>query len=113
MDAKNRESAADTVATTTSIKREAAETIDRSRVSAANVLSKTADTLHASADQFSKFGHMTAARLQATAEHIRDTEFEDIIHSFPIVVNRYPAQSMIAAAIAGFAIAHLMRRTAQ
>jgi len=56
---------------------------------------------------------MTAARLQATAEHIRDTEFEDIIHSFPIVVNRYPAQSMIAAAIAGFAIAHLMRRTAQ
>ncbi len=101
--------AADAKEAVNDLSRKAADKWDNSRQSAADALERTAGTLHSSADQVSDLGHTAAERVQTTAEYFRETDFQGIMEDFQDMVRRYPAQSIAAAAIAGFLLARGLR----
>lgn len=89
--------------------RKAIDGIDDSREGAAGALDRTASTLHSSGDQLSGAAHTAAAKLQATADYVRQTNLKGMVADVQEVVKRYPAQSLAVAAVLGFLVARGLR----
>ena len=123
MDSQNRESAADVrnssesaAGTAARMKenftRGAAERIESTRQTAVGALERTAASVHSGADQISNIGHSTADRIQQTANHIRETDLNNMYSEVERTVRRYPGYSLAVAAACGFVLARLLRRAA-
>lgn len=90
--------------------RKAVDKIDAQRGPAANALDETASALHEKSDKAANAAHRTADKIQATADYIREHDLKAMTDDVGSLVRRYPAQSLAAAAIAGFLIARGLRR---
>lgn len=91
--------------------RRAADKLDESREPTARALQNTSTSLHSGTDQFSDMGHYAADHLQATADYVRENDFESIFGDLQNVVRRYPAQALAGAAILGFLVARGLSRS--
>ena len=84
---------------------------ERAKAAAASGLERTASSLHTGTDQISDFGHSTAERIQATADHVRDIEFEGLLLEVRNLLRRYPSQLLLGAALLGFIVGRSIGRT--
>jgi hypothetical protein len=91
--------------------RRAMDKIDAQRQPAANALEDTASALHEKGDAAASVAHRTANSLKATADYIRENDVKSMFNDLGSVVRRYPAQSLVAAGVAGFLIARALRRS--
>ena len=90
--------------------RKAVDTIDAQRVPAANALDQTASALHEKSDKAGAVAHRAADKIQATADYIREHDLKAITDDVGTLIRRYPAQSLAAAAVAGFLVARAFHR---
>jgi hypothetical protein len=51
-----------------------------------------------------------ADRLEAVAQYVQEHKFQDMTADLERAVRRRPAQSLVAAAVAGFLVGRLVRR---
>lgn len=92
--------------------RQTIDKIDASRGPAASALDQTASVLHEQSDKAATVAHRTADKIQATADYIRQHDLKAMTDDVGSLVRRYPAQSLAAAAVAGFLVARALRRNA-
>jgi len=86
------------------------ESVDAHRRPVAATLEKTASTLHEQTDRAAGIAHATADGMRATADYVRENDLAAMSRSVGDLVRRYPAQSLIAAAVAGFCVARVIRK---
>jgi len=86
------------------------ESVDAHRRPVAATLEHTASALHEQTDRAAGIAHATADGMRATADYVRENDLHAMSKSVGDCVRRYPAQSLIAAALAGFCIANLIRK---
>jgi ElaB/YqjD/DUF883 family membrane-anchored ribosome-binding protein len=116
------EQVADTKEKLADLGRKTVDRIDDSREPAASALNRTASSLQAGADQLSGTAHSAvdkihatassaADQIQATAEYVRTKDTKGMLKDVQVIVKRYPAQSLAAAAILGFLVGRGLRST--
>lgn len=123
MDINNRESAAD-VRSTISDKaadakdalheagERAVDKLNESRKSTARAMRNASASLHSGVDRVSDIGHSAAERLQASADYVRESDFETFVDDLQNLFRRYPVQMVAGAAIVGFLVVRAFRRLA-
>jgi ElaB/YqjD/DUF883 family membrane-anchored ribosome-binding protein len=84
--------------------------LDDSRETAAGALDATASTLHTHGDQISGAAHSAANKIHATANYVRQTNVKGMVADFEVTLQRYPAQTLAAAAFLGFLVGRAFRR---
>ena len=93
--------------------RKATDTIDAQREPAAGALDRTASTLHEQGDRLAKVtssaAHVTADKLQATADYIREHDARAMMNDVERLMKRYPVQALAAAAVIGFLAGRVLR----
>jgi hypothetical protein len=93
----------------------AADGIDRQRVSAAESLDSAARKLHENAQtlpggqKVATLAHSTADKLEATAHYVRDHDMAAMMGDVEGLVKRYPGQSLLAAVAFGFLMGRALR----
>jgi ElaB/YqjD/DUF883 family membrane-anchored ribosome-binding protein len=97
------EAAADASQKVSEFGRKATEKIDESRFAAAGALDKAAG-------QLSETAPSVAEKVKGAAEYVRQTELTAMAEDVKDIVKRYPGRSLVAAAVAGFLLAHLGSR---
>lgn len=90
--------------------RKAIDKIDAQRGPTATALDQTASALHQKSDKAATVAHRAADKIQATADYVREHDLKAMTDDVGSLVRRYPAQSIAAAAIAGFLVARAFRR---
>lgn len=88
--------------------RRAIDSVDAHRRPVAATLEQTASALHEQTDRVAGIAHATADGMRATADYVRENDLHAMSKSVGNIVHRYPAQSVIAAAVAGFCVARAM-----
>jgi ElaB/YqjD/DUF883 family membrane-anchored ribosome-binding protein len=94
----------------------AQKAIDRSREPAASTLDSAASKLHQSAEylpggeKVSTLAHQTAAKLQGTADYVRDHDTNAMMKDVEHFVTSHPAQALVAAAVLGFLVGRVFQR---
>ena len=89
--------------------RDAANKLDGTRETAAGALDSTASSLQAGTNRLSSAARTAADSIQATADYVRRTNFQEMVEDVQGIVKRYPGQSLAAAAILGFLVARGFR----
>jgi ElaB/YqjD/DUF883 family membrane-anchored ribosome-binding protein len=84
------------------------ENVDAHRRPMAATLEQTASTLHEQTDRAAGIAHATADGLRATANYVRENDLRAISKGAGNLVRRYPAQSLVIAALAGFCVAQVL-----
>ena len=98
---------------TETVKERAAELgskVDRQRQNAARFIDKAATTLHSGIDSAAHLGEGLESGMKSTASYIRDHGFKDMGSDLMGICRRYPAQSLISAAVLGFFLGQVIRR---
>jgi ElaB/YqjD/DUF883 family membrane-anchored ribosome-binding protein len=90
--------------------RRAIDSVDAQRKPVATTLENTASALHEHTDRVAGMAHATADGMRATADYVRENDLAGMSGSVGKFVGRYPAQCMIAAAVAGFYVARVIRK---
>jgi ElaB/YqjD/DUF883 family membrane-anchored ribosome-binding protein len=88
--------------------RRTVDNVDAQRRPVAATLEQTASTLHEQTDRVAGIAHATADGLHATADYVRENDLQAMSKGIGGLVRRYPAQSLIVAAMAGFCVARVM-----
>lgn len=123
MDISNRESASDVRSTISDTVAEAKDalhdagqrTVDKlneSRKSTARTMTNASASLHSGVDRVSDVGHSAADRLQASADYVRETDFETFVDDLQNLFRRHPVQMVAGVAIVGFLVVRGFRRLA-
>jgi len=90
------------------------DAIDEKRNAAADKLDETASRINETARDLSgrmtDIAHRAADRLEQTSEYMREHDTAAVAADVGDFVKRYPAQTIIAAAIGGFLIGRLLGR---
>jgi hypothetical protein len=90
--------------------RRAIDSVDAQRRPVAATLEHTASALHEQTDRVAGIAHATADGMRATADYVRENDLAGMSGSVGDFVRRYPAQCLIAAAVAGFCVARVIRK---
>jgi ElaB/YqjD/DUF883 family membrane-anchored ribosome-binding protein len=90
--------------------RKTVDKIDAQRGPTASALDQTASALHDKSDKAATVAHRAADKIQATADYIREHDLKAMTDDVGTLIRRYPAQSLAAAAVAGFLVARAIRR---
>lgn len=90
--------------------RQAVAGVDAKRRPVAATLEHTASALHHQTDRAARVAHTTADRLRATANYVRGNDLNAMAKDVANVVRRHPGQALVAAAVAGFVLAQVVRR---
>jgi hypothetical protein len=91
--------------------RMAADKVDENRGAAAAGLESAADTLHDKADSLpggkaaSRIAHVTADKLDATADYIREHDVDSMMSDMYRLVKNNPGPALLGAALLGFLVA--------
>ena len=107
---KLADKAADMKDRVTDFGRKAVDKLDESRETAAGALDATASTLHSRGDQISGAAQSAANKIHATANYVRQTNLKGMVDDIEDVLKRYPAQTLVAAAVLGFLVGRAFRR---
>ena len=83
--------------------------VDAQRRPVAATLEHTASALNDRADHVAGAAHSAAGKLRVTADYIRGNDVRAMAKDAGGFVGRYPAQSLLAAAVVGFVIAQIVR----
>lgn len=95
----------------------AADKIDENRDATAEGLEKAAAALHGKADglpggeKVSDLAHMTAEKLNSTAEYVREHDVKSMLGDVKSLVRRNPGPSLLAAVAVGFLIGRAFSNT--
>jgi hypothetical protein len=84
------------------------ESVDAHRQPMAATLEQTASTLHEQTDRAAGIAHATADGMRVTANYVRKNDVQAMSRGVGNLMRRYPAQSLIAAAVAGFCVAQVI-----
>ena len=90
--------------------RQTVDRVDAQRRPVAATLEHTASALHHQTDRAASVGHTTADRLRATANYVRGNDLNAMAKDVADIVRRHPGQALVAAAVAGFVVAQVVRR---
>ncbi|MES2223209.1 MAG: hypothetical protein V4587_19845 [Acidobacteriota bacterium] len=95
----------------------AADKIDQNRSVAAAGLEGAAETLHQKADQLhqggekvSDFAHSAADKISATADYVRQNNFNEMLEDVQAVVKKNPGPALAVAVGLGFLVARAFSR---
>jgi ElaB/YqjD/DUF883 family membrane-anchored ribosome-binding protein len=77
---------------------------------AADAKQKVTDLGRDAAGQLSDVAQSATQKVKAAAEYLRQTELTAMAEDVKEIVRRYPGQSLAAAAVVGFVLAHLNSR---
>jgi len=89
--------------------RQTVESVDAQRRPVAATLEHTAAALHHQTDRVAGVAHTAADKLQATADYVRGNDLNAMVKNVGDLVRRYPGKALIAAAVAGFIVARVVR----
>ena len=90
--------------------RKAVDRLDGRREPTANALDQTASALHEKSEKAAIVAHRAADKLQDTADYIRQHDLKSMTDDVQTLIKRYPAQSLVVAAVGGFLVARALRR---
>jgi hypothetical protein len=92
------------------------DTVDKTRVHAADGLDQAAATLHekagdiAGGPKVTSAAHTIADGMESVAGYLRETNFEDMKESALQTCRKYPVQTLIGALAVGFLVGRAIRR---
>jgi ElaB/YqjD/DUF883 family membrane-anchored ribosome-binding protein len=89
--------------------RQTVEGLDAQRRPVAATLDNAASTLHQQTDRVADAAHGAADRVQATADYVRGNGVSAMVKDVGNLVRRHPGKALIVAAVAGFAVAQVIR----
>ena len=92
------------------IGRQTVDSVNAQRRPVAATLEHTASALHHQTDRAARVGHTAADKLRATANYVRGNDLNAMAKDVADIVRRHPGQALIAAAVAGFVVAQVVRR---
>lgn len=90
--------------------RRAVDSVDAQRRPVAATLEHSASVLHEQTDRVAGMAHATADGMRATADYVRENDLAGMSGGVGDFVRRYPVQCLIAAAVAGFCVARVLRK---
>jgi hypothetical protein len=96
--------------------RMAADKVDQNRDAAAAGLQSAASTIHDKADALPggetarRLAHVTADKLNVTADYIREHDVDSMISDFYRLVKNNPGPALLGAAVLGFVVARSFSR---
>ena len=96
--------------TVSDLGRRTIESVDAHRRPVAATLEQAASTLHEQTDRAAGIAHATADGMRATSDYVRENDLHAMSKSVGDFVRRYPAESLMAAALAGFCVARVIRK---
>jgi ElaB/YqjD/DUF883 family membrane-anchored ribosome-binding protein len=91
--------------------RDVAQKVDSSRVPVADSLHSTASMVEERGQQFAGAAHSVAGKLRSGADYIRSNDINHMVEDATDSVKRYPAYALGVAAVLGFIIGRLARRS--
>lgn len=96
-------------ASVTGLGRQAVDGVDAKRRPVAATLEHTAAALHSQTDRAAGVAHSAADRLRASADYVRANDLKAMATDVGDLVRRHPGQSLLAAGVAGFLVARMVR----
>jgi ElaB/YqjD/DUF883 family membrane-anchored ribosome-binding protein len=110
-----REKAGEAMDTARSGLKQAEQRVDENRGRAADSMDQAAQKLHDRADSVpggertTEMAHQAADKLQSASSYVREHDVSEMTSDIESFVRKHPAESLIAAAAAGFLIGKMLR----
>jgi len=110
-----REKAGEAMDTARTGLKQAEQRVDENRGRAADSMDQAAQKLHERADSVpggertTEMAHQAADRLQSASSYVREHDVSEMTSDIESFVRKHPAESLIAAAAAGFLVGKMLR----